>query len=202
MPELDFSLTFALRTVFTVTVQDINIGTLNLDLPAFDMEVETLSKKMSDCSTPPAGTPADQIYDQLIHLSGSLDAVLSYSLLEDESEGVLANWTIWDAVDECYAFLPGAGKIGPVPASSDSPKLVAPKDNGPANATSTKQDGPDQEKQRNTFPLLTTAQKGAIGSGKSSLCLCPLCVYLSLIDCRSLLRRHTDRSYCMVLRPP
>ena len=125
MPQLDFSVQFSLRTVFSVTVEDINIGALYLDLPAFNLTVNTLKNAMSDCQAPPAGTPSDEIYAELIHLNGTLVAELSYELLDGNKTGVIDNWIIWDALDECYAFFPGLGSIGAVPASSKSPLLTA-----------------------------------------------------------------------------
>jgi hypothetical protein len=125
MPKLDFSLQFSLRTVFSVTVEDINIGALYLDLPAFNLTVNTLTNTMSNCQTPPAGTPSDQIYAELIHLDGALVAELSYELLDGHKTGVIETWTIWDALDKCYAFFPGLGSIGTVPSSSKSPLLTA-----------------------------------------------------------------------------
>jgi hypothetical protein len=126
MPKLDFSLQFSLRTVFSVTVEDINIGALYLDLPAFNLTVNTLSNAMSNCQTPPAGTPSDQIYAELIHLNGALVAELSYEILDGSKTGVIETWTIWDALDKCYAFFPGLGSIGTVPSSSRSSLLTAP----------------------------------------------------------------------------
>lgn len=124
MPKLDFSVEFALRTVFSMAVEGIDIGALYLDLPAFDFTIDTLTNKMSNCKTPPVGTPSDQIYAELIQLQGKLDAKLSYELL-DGDETLLDSWEIWNALDECYAFLPGLGSIGPVPASSKSAVLTA-----------------------------------------------------------------------------
>jgi hypothetical protein len=75
--QLDFNLKLSLRTVFSVKVENINIGALYLDLPAFNFTVNTLTNAMSDCQTPPAGTSSDQIYAELIHLNGDLIAELS-----------------------------------------------------------------------------------------------------------------------------
>jgi hypothetical protein len=126
MPQLDFSVQLSLRTVFSVTVEDINIGALYLDLPAFNLTVNTLTNAMSNCQTPPAGTPSDEIYAELIHLNGALIAELSYEILDGGKTGIIDTWTIWDALDKCYAFFPGLGSIGAVPASSKSPLLTAP----------------------------------------------------------------------------
>ena len=126
MPQLDFSVQVSLRTVFSVTVEDINIGALYLDLPAFNLTVNTLTNAMSNCQTPPAGTPSDEIYAELIHLNGALVAELSYEILDGGKTGIIDTWTIWDALDKCYAFFPGLGSIGAVPASSKSPLLTAP----------------------------------------------------------------------------
>ena len=125
MPQLDFSASLSLRTIFSVNVEDIDVGALVLDLPALDMGVKTLQNKMSNCKTPPAGTPPDQIYAELIHLSASLDAVLRYELLDDKVHGKIDSWTMFDLLDECYAFLPGSGSIARVPASSKAPILTA-----------------------------------------------------------------------------
>ena len=118
MPSLDFSAMLALRTVFSVDVEGLDVGALTLDLPAFDLEVQTKQNMLANCKAPLPGTPSDEIYQELIHLSASLDAKLSYELLGDESSGPLDSWTIWNALDECYAFLPGSGSLGPVPTSS------------------------------------------------------------------------------------
>ena len=126
MPKLDFNMNFALRTVFSVTVEDINVGALYLDLPAFDLTVNTLQHKTSNCQTPSAGTPPDQIYDELIHMGATLNAILSYEILGGELAGQIESWQMWDGLDECYAFLPGLGSLGPVPASSKSSVLTAP----------------------------------------------------------------------------
>ena len=115
----------ALRTVFSVTVEGVDVGALTLDLPAFDFNVNTLTNKMSNCQTPPAGTPSDQIYAELIHMHGSLDAILSYELLDDEFSGVIETWTMWNMFDKCYAFLPGVGSLGAVPSSSEDSVLTA-----------------------------------------------------------------------------
>jgi hypothetical protein len=125
MPQLDFSMQFSLRTVFSVTVEEINIGALYLDLPTFHLTTNTLTNAMSNCQTPPEGTPSDEIYAELIHFNGELIAQLSYELLDGDKTGIIANWTIWDALDECYAFFPGLGFIGAVPSSSKSPLLTA-----------------------------------------------------------------------------
>ncbi|MCJ1390596.1 hypothetical protein MMC18_003456 [Xylographa bjoerkii] len=126
MPQLDFSVQLSLRTVFSVTVEDINVGALYLDLPAFNLTVNTLTNAMSDCQTPPAGTPTDEIYTELIHLNGALVAELSYEIFDGGSTGIIEKWTIWNALDKCYAFLPGLGSIGVVPDSPQSPLLTAP----------------------------------------------------------------------------
>ena len=121
MPSLDFSAMLALRTVFSVDVEGLDVGALTLDLPAFDMSVQTEQNMLANCKVAPPGTPSDKVYQELIHLTASLDAKLSYELLDDEFSGPLGNWTIWNALDECYAFLPGSGSIGPVPTlSTDS----------------------------------------------------------------------------------
>ncbi|MCJ1383187.1 hypothetical protein MMC17_006300 [Xylographa soralifera] len=125
MPQLDFSMQLSLRTVFSVTVENINIGALYLDLPAFNLTVNTLTNAMSNCQTPPAGTPSGEIYAELIHLNGALVAELSYEILDGDTTGIIETWTIWDALDKCYAFFPGLGSIGVVPDSSMSPLLTA-----------------------------------------------------------------------------
>jgi hypothetical protein len=125
MPKLEFNAMLALRTVFSVTVESVDVGALTLDLPAFDFSVNTLANKMSNCQSPPAGTPSDQIYDELIHMHGSLDAILSYELLDDEFSGIIDKWTMGNMFDECYAFLPGVGSIGAVPSSSKDAVLTA-----------------------------------------------------------------------------
>lgn len=125
IPQLDFSVQLALRTVLSITVEDINIGALFLDLPAFNLTAATLTNALSTCQTPPSGTPSDQIYAELIQMNGALVAELSYELLGGDDSGVIENWKIWDALDECYAFFPGLGFIGVVPSSSKSELLTA-----------------------------------------------------------------------------
>jgi hypothetical protein len=126
IPQLDFSVQFSLRTVFSVTVENINIGALYLDLPAFNLTVNTLTNALSNCQTPSASTPSDEVYAELIHLNGALVAELSYEVLDGGQTGLIGNWTIHEALDECYAFFPGSGFIGTVPDSSKSPLLTAP----------------------------------------------------------------------------
>ena len=109
-----------------MTVEDIDVGALYLDLPAFNLTVNTLTNAMSNCQTPSASTPSDDIYAELIHLNGALVAELSYEILDGHETGIIDTWTIWDALDKCYAFFPGLGSIGAVPASSKSPLLTAP----------------------------------------------------------------------------
>ena len=108
-----------------MTVEGMDVGAIYLDLPAFDLNVKTMTNRLRNCQTPPAGTPPDQIYAELIQLHGELDAILSYELLDGDKSGVLEKWTMWDALDECYAFLPGLGTIAGVPDSSKSPVLTA-----------------------------------------------------------------------------
>jgi hypothetical protein len=108
-----------------VTVESIDVGSLYLDLPAFNLGVKTLTNAMSNCKSPPPGTPSDNIYAELIHLDGTLLAELSYELLNGEDTGIIDTWPIWDALDECYAFFPGLGFIGAVPDSDKSPLLSA-----------------------------------------------------------------------------
>jgi hypothetical protein len=160
MPKLEFSAMLALRTVFSVTVESIDVGTLTLDLPAFDFSVNTLTNRMSNCQTPPAGTPSDQIYAELIHMHGSLDAILSYELLDDEFSGVIDKWTMWNMLDECYAFLPGLGTIGSVPASSKDSILTA----RPVTTCTT--DGKTTIGE--AVKSLDSGEKAAIAVGKSS----------------------------------
>ena len=68
---------------------------------------------------------ASQWKAELIHAHGSLDAILSYELLGDELSGIIHTWTMADLFDECYAFLPGLGALGAVPASSKDSILTA-----------------------------------------------------------------------------
>jgi hypothetical protein len=125
IPSLDFSAMLALRTIFSVDVEGLDVGALTLDLPAFDLNVQTEQNMLADCTTPPPGTPSDKIYQELIHLTASLDAKLGYELLGDEFSGLLGNWTIGKPVDKCYAFLPGSGSIGQVPPLSTDSVLTA-----------------------------------------------------------------------------
>ena len=125
MPQLDFNVLFSLRTVISVTVEDINIGALYLDLPAFNLTVNTLTNALSSCQTPPAGTPPDEIYAELIQASGGFAAQLSYELLDSNLSGIIDTWKIGQAMEECYAFFPGLASLGAVPSSSKSPNLTA-----------------------------------------------------------------------------
>ena len=109
-----------------MTVEGINVGALLLDLPAVNFIVNTMTNATSNCQTPPAGTPSHEIYAELIHLSGALNATLSYEILGGHEDGTLDTWALWDGYDKCYAFFPGLGSIGAVPASSQSPLLTAP----------------------------------------------------------------------------
>ncbi|TAQ85817.1 hypothetical protein B7494_g5863 [Chlorociboria aeruginascens] len=124
MPKLDFSMKFSLRTVFSVTIEGMNIGVLTLDLPAFNLTVNTVTNATSNCQIPPANTSSNEIYAELVHLNGTLVAELSYEVLNGDETGVIETWSIWDALDKCYAFLPGLGALGDVPSSSDSRLLT------------------------------------------------------------------------------
>lgn len=126
MPQLDFSVQLSLRTVFSVTFETVDIGALYLDLPAFKLEVNTLTNAMSDCQPPPAGTPSDEIYADLIHVTGGFVAELSYEILGGEEAGSIDQWPLGEAYEKCYAFFPGLGFIGPPPSSSKSALLTAP----------------------------------------------------------------------------
>ena len=125
IPQMEFNVQLSLRTVLSITVEDINIGALFLDLPAFKLDVATMTNALSTCKTPSSGTPSDQIYAELIHMNGALVANLSYELLGGKESGVIEHWKIWDALDECYAFYPGLGYIGSVPSSPKSNLLTA-----------------------------------------------------------------------------
>lgn len=124
MPQLDFSAMLALRTVFSVDVEGLDVGALTLDLPAFDLTVNTMQNMLADCKRPPPGTPPDKIYAELIHMGATLDAKLSYEALGNEFSGEIDSWQLWSGIDKCYAFLPGSGSIGPVPASSQDSILT------------------------------------------------------------------------------
>jgi hypothetical protein len=125
MPHLDFTVQLSLRTVFSVTVEKIIIGALYLDLPAFNLTVDTLTNALSNCQAAPSGTSSDDVYAELIHVNGALVAELSYELLGGENSGILETWKIHNATDDCYAFFPGLGSIGAVPASPQSRLLTA-----------------------------------------------------------------------------
>ena len=125
MPKLDFSAMLALRTVFSVSVESINVGNLTLDLPAFEFNANTVTNKMANCKTPPPGTPSDKIYAELIQMGGSLDAILSYEVFDGSEGGVIDKWTMWNGFHECYAFLPGVGTLGKVPPTSRDSVLSA-----------------------------------------------------------------------------
>ena len=124
MPQLNFSIQFSLRTVFSVTFEDINIGALYLDLPAFNLTVNTLPTAMYNCQPPPAGTPSNEIYSDLIQANGAFVAELSYELLEGGRTGVLDTWLIGEAYNSCHAFFPALGFISDVPPSPKSPNLT------------------------------------------------------------------------------
>ena len=123
--QLEFNAELSLRTVLSVTFDDVNIGALILDLPAFRLDVATLNNALSSCQPPPSGTPSDQIYAELIHMSGGLVANLSYEILGGDESGLIDSWDLDDLLDECYAFFPGLGFIGAVPDSSKSELLTA-----------------------------------------------------------------------------
>ena len=125
-PELDFSVQISLRTVISITVDEVNIGALTLDLPAFKFTAATMTNSLSTCKPAPAGTPSDQIYAELIHMNGDLVAELSYELFGGDESGLIDQWDIWGGFHECYAFFPGLGFIGAVPPSSKSKLLTAP----------------------------------------------------------------------------
>ena len=125
VPQLEFSVQFSLRTVFSITFEDINVGALYLDLPAFNLTVDTLSNAMSNCQTPPAGTPPDEVYSELIQVNGAYVAELSYELLEGGKTGTIDTWVMGEAFQGCFAFFPGLGSIGNVPPSPKSPNLTA-----------------------------------------------------------------------------
>ena len=125
-PELDFSVQLSLRTIISITAEEVNIGAITLDLPAFKVTAATMTDALSNCKAPTAVTPSDQIYAELIHVNGSLVAELSYELLGGKDSGVIDTWDIWDAFDRCYAFFPGLGFIGTPPPSSKSKLLTAP----------------------------------------------------------------------------
>lgn len=125
IPQVEFSIQLSLRTVLSITVENINVGGLFLDLPAFNLTVATLTNALSNCETAPSGTPSDQIYAELIHMNGELVAELSYELLGGFESGLIEHWNIRDELDECYAFFPGLGFIGAVPSSPKSKLLTA-----------------------------------------------------------------------------
>ena len=125
VPKLEFNVQLSLRTVLSVTFEDVNIGALILDLPAFRLDVATLSDALSNCKSPPSGTPSDQIYAELIHMHGGLVANLSYEILGGDESGVIDQWNIGKPLEECYAFFPGLGSIGAVPSSPKSELLTA-----------------------------------------------------------------------------
>ena len=152
----------ALRTVFSVSVESINVGNITLDLPAFDFNANTVTNKLANCQSPPPGTPSDQIYAELIHMHGSLDAILSYELLDGDFGGVIDNWTMWNMFDECYAFLPGVGTLGTVPSSSTDSVLTA----RPVTTCTT--DG--KATIGAAVQSLDRGEKAAIGVGKSFSC--------------------------------
>ena len=108
-----------------MSIEDINIGALYLELPAFNLTVNTLNNVLFNCKTAPAGTLSDQIYAELINLNGALVASLSYELLDGDESGNINNSTLVDALNECYAFFPGLGSLGAVPPSSKASNLTA-----------------------------------------------------------------------------
>jgi hypothetical protein len=108
LPKLDFNVQLSLRTVFSVTVEAINVGALFLDLPAFNLTVNTMTNALSNCQAPPSGTPTDKIYRELIHTTGTFLAELSYELLGGAKKGTLDTWPMWTPLDKCFLF-PGLG---------------------------------------------------------------------------------------------
>lgn len=124
MPEAEFSIQLSLRTVFSVTVEEINVGALYLDLPAFNLTANTVTNMLSNCQSPSANTPPDDIYAELIDVNYALVADLSYKVFDGDFTGTIDTWT-WKSWSSCYAFFPGLGFIGPPPASSKSALLTA-----------------------------------------------------------------------------
>jgi hypothetical protein len=106
-----------------VTVEDINIGALYLDLPAFNLTLETVTQTNSTCQTP---LPGDEVYTELIAMDGALVSVLSYELLDGDASGVIKSWTLWQPsiLEQCFAFFPGLGFIGEVPSSPTARNLT------------------------------------------------------------------------------
>jgi hypothetical protein len=113
----------SLRTVFSISVFDFKVAALNLDLPAFNLDVESRANVLANCQTPPAGTPSDRIYSELTSFHGNLFAELSYDITNDTRS--IKKWEIWDNLNKCYAFFPGLGHIGSVPDSPKSALLTA-----------------------------------------------------------------------------
>jgi hypothetical protein len=125
LPKLDFNVQLSLRTVFSVTVEAINVGALFLDLPAFNLTVDTMTNALSNCQTPQPGTAPDKIYRELIHTTGTFLAELSYELLGGAKKGTIDTWPMWTPLDKCFAFFPGIGSLGQVPSSPNAKALTA-----------------------------------------------------------------------------
>ena len=190
-PELDFSVQVSLRTVIGITVEDVNIGALMLDLPAFKFTAATVTDSLSNCKPPPAGTSSDQIYAELIQITGDLVAELSYELLGGDESGSLDNWTMWDGFHECYAFFPGLGFIGDPPPSSKSKLLTAP-----PITTCTTGTGPGATGIAGLGEALrglSTGEKVGAVVGELLLCLCSWAVVL-ISNARYCGRRQCHRS--------
>lgn len=197
-PELDFSVQISLRTVIGITVEEVNIGALMLDLPAFNFTAATVTDSLSNCKPPPAGTSSDQIYAELIHINGDLLAVLSYELLGGDESGVLDSWTMWDGLHECYAFFPGLGFIGAVPPSSKSKLLTAP-----PITTCTTGTGPGATGIAGlgeALKGLSPGEKAGAVIGEVLFCLCLQAVVL-ISNSRDSGRRQCHRSSRFLCRP-
>ena len=89
------------------------------------MTVSTLNNVTSKCQTPPSGTSSKDIYKELINLTGDLNAVLGYELLNEAKSGTIDSWRIHDELNECFAFYPGLAALGNVPDSSNAAVLSA-----------------------------------------------------------------------------
>jgi hypothetical protein len=214
IPQLDFNVMFSLRTVISVTVEEINIGALYLDLPAFNLTVNTLTNALSSCQPAPAGTPSDEIFAELIQASGAFVAQLSYEVLDGNLSGIIDTWPIGPAMESCYAFFPGLASLGAVPSSSKSPNLTAASittcsTGGATNATGTSgvsvafkslSPGAKAGAVIGECPRLSV-QKYVSDAQKIHHLLLQRCTDLDFLHHRDFSRRHAYCSSILVRRP-
>lgn len=118
---------FSLRIVFSIAIEDINIVSLALDLPAFNLTVITVTNALSNCQPAPvrATTSSDDVFAELIQVKREFVAKLSYGLLDEFKTGTIDQWPVGERWDGCFAFFPGLAAVGPVTSSSKAQILTA-----------------------------------------------------------------------------